>query len=212
MRLNIKKYICLLCFFHILTISFAQAQPGSIKNHRFGFRIGKNYTIWNPDQVESRCEFDTSIDYSAGFIFLKRWNDQFMINIELLFTGKLFRVEYSVNYNSGLNSYKTSREEIFFIIQVPILLNYKLSGNQQKGVRLIAGPGIGVISRFWLYQGTERFHTIFGVILGSEYQFSHFLIGLRCDFNLNGAYHLNYGNMIISGKMNTISIMFGMIF
>jgi len=212
MRRTFKYYFYLLCLIQIITVTFAKAQPNSIKNQMFGFRIGKNYTIWRPNQVETWCEFKTDFDYSAGFLILKRLNKQFMLNIELLFSGKLFQLEYLVYYNSGFSSFKTSREEIFFIFQIPILINYKLLGNQRKGVRLLAGPSVGVLSRFWLYQSVKRHHSIFGVMFGSEYKLSRLLIGLRYEFNLNDAYHLDYGNTIFNGKLNTISIMAGLVF
>lgn len=204
-------------FFTLFCISLgfqlfpARAQPYE-NDHSFGLKIGANYSIWKPNPVETWCEFDTYYDYSAGLIFLKRLNSQFMLNIELLFTGKLYRVEYLVYDNSGLNSFETSRDEISFIIQIPLLLHYKLSGNQHKGVRLTVGPSVGIISRLWLYHGNKRHHPTLGVMFGLEYQLSHFLIGLRYEFNLNDTYQLNYGNTIISGKYDTISITVGWIF
>lgn len=171
--------------FILISLLFAGLSLQAQQEHRYGFRLGLNYSELdfndNASGIIGGSEDDARIGFMAGFFAQYFLSEKFSIQPELQYSAQGERSKVT-GVNTGTQGDKSSDRLKVNMLQLPVFLNFHL-----KKLNLSVGPQVGI--RIWEWERQDNYETIqFSLTGGVGYDITDNLgINLRAAYGLSDA-------------------------
>lgn len=194
MKNKLLYFITSLCFLSMFSM---QAQKFN-NNHKYGFRLGLNYSDidFDDDAIVPGGSGDERYGVVAGFFAIYNLSEKISIQPEIQFSAQ---GEKSTNARdfSGIDNQVSDDPLKVNILQVPVLLNYTIADRFTFSV----GPQVGV--GIWEWEREDDYKTVqFSGIAGVGYSFTDNLaVNLRGSFGFTNVIDAdNTTSRIVQGE------------
>ena len=176
MKNKLLYSITLLFFLSIFSIN--------AQDHRYGFRMGLNYSDidFDDDSVIPGSGSDARYGFMAGFFAIYNLSEKISIQPEIQYSAQGEKSSSSSDSYGVEGQYSEDPLKIN-LLQVPILVNYTIANK----FTISAGPQVGF--RIWEWERTEDYETVqFSAIGGVGYNITdNWTVNLRASYGITNA-------------------------
>lgn len=171
-----------------IVVAFLAVLSMSAQQHRYGFRVGLNYSDIDFDENISGITMgseDARIGFTAGFFAQYYLNDRISIQPEIQYSAQGERTRIA-NDRLAVN-----------VIQVPVLANFHIGK-----LTLSAGPQVGLA--VWEWERDTDYETFqFSGVAGLTYDITdNFLATLRGSFGVTDIIRSSEDSLFTGGGAN----------
>lgn len=176
MKNKLLYFITSLLFLSVFTLN--------AQDHKYGFRIGLNYSDidFEDDSVIPGGSGDVRYGFMAGFFAIYNLSDKISIQPEIQYSAQGEK-STAASDSFGVQGKFSEDPLMINLLQVPVLLNYTIANKFTFSV----GPQVGF--RIWEWERQDDYETVqFSVIGGVGYNITdNWTINLRASYGLSNA-------------------------
>lgn len=174
-----NKLLYLITSFLFLSVFTMSAQ-----DHKYGFRMGLNYSDidFDDDSTIVSGGSDARYGFMAGFFAIYSFSETFSIQPEIQYSAQGEKSSSTFD-STGLEGQFSEDPLRINLLQVPILLNYTIANR----FTISAGPQIGL--RIWEWERSDDYETVqFSAIGSIGYNITdNWTLNLRASYGLTDA-------------------------
>lgn len=175
----------------ITSLLFLSVFTANAQDHKYGFRLGLNYSDidFDDDSVIPGGGGDARYGFMAGFFAIYSLSETISIQPEIQYSAQGEKSSSAFDSTGAENQFSEDPLKIN-LLQVPILVNYTIANK----FTISLGPQVGL--RIWEWERQEDYETVqFSAIGGVGYNITdNWAVNLRGSFGITNAIDADNSN------------------